>query len=360
MNNNKKSKHIFKTSSTIGLPPGALVYVGEEKAGKVKITVLDYDENRCEEKDIQSIEECFPFKDTTTTTWINVDGIDRLDVIEKIDKHFGIHPLVLEDIVNTEQRPKMEDYGNYLFIVLKMLYEDKKSDKIVSEQISIIVGSNYVISFQETEGGDIFNHIRDRIRNAKGRLRRLGADYLTYALLDTIVDHYFLILEELGREIEVVDEELMADASLISMKEIHYLKRDLIFLRRNVWPVREILSNLQRTESRLIKKATNIFLRDVYDHTIQVIDTVESYRDMIASMTDIYMTAISNKLNEVMKFLTVITTIFIPLSFIAGIYGMNFKFMPELEWRGGYFVVLGIMMISAGLMVVYFKRKKWI
>lgn len=352
---------LIKRSTKVGLPPGELVYVGEQKDRKVKITVIDYDEQNVVEKEIQNVEECFPFKEKASITWINIDGIERLDIIEKIDAHFGIHPLVLEDIVNTEQRPKMDEYADYLFIVLKMLYMDRKTDKIIAEQISLIVGTNYVISFQDSDmEGDIFDLVRERIRSGKGRIRKMGADYLAYSLIDTIVDHYFIILEELSTEIEVIEQELMADASLITLKEIHLIKRDVISLRKYIWPLREVINNVQRAESKLIKKSTGVYFRDVYDHTIQVIDSVETFRDIITSMLEIYLSSLSNRLNEIMKVLTIITTIFIPLSFIASIYGMNFRHMPELEWRWGYHVVVAFMLFIGLLMVHYFKRKKWI
>jgi magnesium transporter len=349
----------FGSKEKVGLPPGTLVHVGERKAEKVKITIIDYDPKNYQEKEVEKIEECFPFKDKPTVTWINIDGLQEVGIVEKIGVHFGIHSLIMEDILHTGQRPKAEDLGDYLFIVLKMIYHDENEDEIMGEQVSLILGQNYVISFQEREG-DVFNHIRERIRNGKGRIRKAGADYLTYALLDAIVDQYFLVLEKFGEKIESLEEELVTNPTPETVQLIHKLKRDLIFLRRSVWPLREVINALERGEFPLITKPTGIYLRDVYDHTIQVIDTIETFRDMVSGMLDIYLSSVSNRMNEVMKVLTIIATIFIPLTFIAGIYGMNFKFMPELEWHWGYPTALIVMLVVVGFMVMYFRRKRWL
>ena len=351
-------RFIKKRSRKVGLPPGTLIHIGEKKTEKVRITIIDYDEAQFQEKEIETIEECFSFKDKTTVTWINIDGIHDIEIIEKIGKHFDLHPLILEDIVNTEQRPKIEDFGDYIFIVLKMFYYNEKGDGIQAEQVSLIVGSNFVISFQEREG-DIFNPIRERIKNGKGRIRQMRADYLAYALLDTIVDGYFVIPEKLGEKIESLEEKLVANPTPEILAIMNDLKRNLIMLRKSIWPLREVISGLQRVESPLIQESTHIYLRDVYDHTIQVIDTIETSRDILSGMLDIYLSSISNRMNQVMKVLTIIATIFIPLTFIAGIYGMNFKYLPELGWKWSYpLVLLGMVFIGVS-MLVYFRRKKW-
>jgi magnesium transporter len=347
----------FKRSQKAGLPPGTLIPIGTDGAGEVRISLIDFGEDHFEERAIQRIEEIFPFKESPTVTWINIDGVQNTEVIEKIGGHFGIHPLVLEDIVNTSQRPKMEDFGDYLYVVLRMLYLEK--DEVRSEQVSIILGPNFVISFQERPG-DVFDPVRERLRNAKGRIRKMGADYLTYALVDMIVDNYFIILENFGERIEGIEEELIDRPSPDTLQVIHTLKRELIFLRKSVWPLRELISGLERVESELIADTTPIYLRDVYDHTIQVMDTVESFRDMVSGMLDTYLSSLSNRMNEVMKVLTIIATIFIPITFVAGIYGMNFENMPELSWPWGYFGALGIMGCIGTAMVVYFKRKGWL
>jgi magnesium transporter len=352
-------KLIKKRSKKAGLPPGTLVHIGEKKADTPKITVMDYDEAHFQEKEIKTIEECFLFKDKPTVTWINIDGLHQVEILEKLGECYGLHPLVLEDILNTDQRPKMEDYGEYLYIVLRMLNYNDKSSEIESEQISLVLGPNFVFSFQEREG-DTFNPIRDRIRNSKGRIRKMGADHLAYTLLDSIIDNYFIILEKLGEKIEFLEEEVVTQPGPETLQTIHHLKREMIFLRKGVWPLREVISGLERGESSLIKESTGIYLRDVYDHTIQTIDTIETYRDMVSGMLDIYLSSISNRLNAVMKVLTIIATIFMPLTFLAGIYGMNFKYMPELEWRWGYPVVWFAVVLISVSMLIYFKRKKWL
>src|SRR4030042_1283164 len=352
-------KPIKKRSKKAGLPPGTLVHIGEKKAEVSKINMMDYDEAHLQEKEIKTIEECFIFKDKPTVTWINVDSLHQVEILEKLGECFGLHPLVLEDILNTDQRPKMEDYGEYIYVVLKMLEYHDKSNEIESEQISLILGPNFVFSFQEREG-DTFNPIRERIRNNKGRIRKMGADYLAYTLLDSIVDNYFFILEKQGEKIEFLEEKLVTHPTSEILQVIHHLKREMILLRKAVWPLREVVSGLEREESSLIQKSTKVYLRDIYDHTIQTIDTIETYRDMVSSMVDIYLSSVSNRLNAVMKVLTIIATIFMPLTFIAGIYGMNFKYMPELEWRLGYPVIL-LTMVSIGvLMLVSFRKKKWL
>jgi len=352
-------KLIKQRSKKAGLAPGTLVHIGEKKTQELKITIMDYDDAHFQEKGIKAIEECFLFKDIPTVTWINIDGLHQVEIIEKLGECYGLHPLVLEDILNTDQRPKMEDYGEYLYIVLRMLNYNDKSSEIESEQVSLILGSNFVISFQEPEG-DVFDPIRERIRNGKGRIRKMGADYLTYALLDAIVDNYFIILEKLGEKIEFLEEELVTRPTSETLQTIHYLKREMIFLRKAVWPLREVIGGLERGEPPLVKGTTRIYLRDVYDHTIQVIDTIETFRDMVSGMLDIYLSSVSNRLNVVMRVLTIIATIFMPLTFIAGIYGMNFKYMPELEWRWGYPVIWFVLVFIGGSMLIYFKRKKWL
>lgn len=348
-----------KRSVKSGLPPGSLVHIGESIAEDVKITVIDYDEGSFLEKETNSTEECLLFKDKPTVTWINVEGIHNIDIIRKLGDCYGFHPLVLEDILNTSQRPKLEDYGDYLYIVVKMLHSNKGTHA-VPEQISLILGPNFVFSFQEGIKGDVFDGIRERIRAGKGRIRSMGADYLAYSLIDAIVDNYFVILEEIGERIEDLEEEVEANPQRKTLNSIHQLKREMIFLRKAVWPLREVSAALERGELTLIKEPTRVYLRDVYDHIIQVMDMIETYRDMLSGMFDIYLSSISNRLNEVMKFLTVVGTIFMPLTFIVGLYGMNFHNMPELKWEWGYPVVLVFMLVITYAMVAYFRRKKWL
>jgi len=352
-------KFLKKRSKKAGLPPGIPVYVGKKRTEKVKISYIDYDETQFQEKEAKTIEECFPFKDTPTVTWINIDGIHEAEIVEQIGKHFEIHPLILEDILNTEQRPKLDDFENFIFVVLKMLYYETEADEIKMEQVSLILGAKFVISFQEIER-DVFNPIRERIRNHIGRIRKQGSDYLAYTLIDAIVDNYFIILEKTGEKIEFLEEDLVYNPTPETLQKLHKLKREMIYLRKSVWPLREVISRLERLETPLIRESTDIYLRDVYDHTIQVIDAVETYRDMLSGMFDIYLSSISNKMNEVMKVLTIIATIFIPLTLIAGIYGMNFRFMPELDWQFGYPFSLLVMLVLGIVMVIYFRMKRWL
>ena len=355
----KTSKFMKKTSQKAGMSPGTVMHIGEKKIEKSKITLMSYDPDRLEEKELKSIEEAFPYKDTPPVSWINIDGLHEVGIIEKIGTHFGIHPLTLEDIVNTDQRPKVEDFENYLYIVFKMLIFDETNYHLSSEQVSLILGPHFIISFQEIEG-DVFNFVRERIRKGRIHMRKSGSDYLAYALVDAVVDHYFIVLEKMGERIEQFEDRVYAEPNPEILHAIHDLKREIIYFRKQIWPMREVLSTLQKTESHLVQQNNKVFIRDVYDHTIQVIDTIESYRDIIAGMLDLYLSAMSNRMNEVMKVLTIMATIFIPLTFIAGIYGMNFKFMPELEWKWSYPVLWALLLVIFGSMLLYFKRKKWL
>jgi len=358
-------KRLKRRTRKIGLPPGTPVYVGEERKEKVRITVMNYSKEHLVEKAIEDVEECCEFADKAEVTWINVDGIHDAKIIERLGEVFKFHPLILEDIVNTDQRPKVEDYKDYIFIVLKMFYYDVDKNAITSEQVSMILGADYIISFQE-KPGDVFNLIRDRIREDKGRIRSLGDDYLAYSLIDAIIDHYYVIMERIGEIIEGIEEELVADPTPSTLNKIYELKKEMIYLRKSIWPLREVVSRLEKRDTPLILEETGRYFRDAYDHTIQVIDTLETYRDILSGMLDLYLSSISNKMNEVMKVLTIIATIFIPLTFIAGIYGMNFDpsvsalNMPELSWPYGYVFTWVIMLVIAALMVMYFKRKRWL
>ncbi|TRO51783.1 magnesium/cobalt transporter CorA [Candidatus Bathyarchaeota archaeon] len=342
-----------------GLPPGTVVYVGRKKPAKTRIRITTFDQTYSEEKETIELGKLLPLRDNKKTTWINVDGLQKTNIIEEIGKYFGLHPLVLEDVANTGQRPKMEDYTDYIFVVIKMLQYNEEDKEIKAEQVSLILGSNWVTSFQETEG-DVFDPIRERLRTDKGRIRQMGADYLLYALIDAVVDNYFAVLEKVGEKIEEIEDEIVSNPSPVTLQAIHELKRQMILLRKSVWPLREVISRLERLESKLIDESTDIFLRDLYDHTIQVIDAVETFRDMLSGMLDIYMSSVSNRMNEVMKVLTIIATVFLPLTLIAGIYGMNFRFMPELEWGWGYPFALLVMLMVGLVMLFYFRRRNWL
>jgi magnesium transporter len=351
-------KHHSRRSVKTGMPAGSLVYLGHRPAEKTTLQVIDYDAENIREIPSESLEGCLARKDTKTATWINVDGLQDVEVVQRIGDGFGIHPLVLEDILNTGTRPKLEDYEGFLFVIVKMLSWDDQNAAIASEQLSLVLGPRFLLTFQE-KGGDVFDSVRERLRAGRGRLRKMGVDYLMYAMLDAVVDHYFLILEKIGDRIEELESEVTDRVTPDTMRRIHRLKRQMIDLRHAVWPLREVVGGLARTDSRLIQKETRLFLRDVYDHTVQVVETVETYRDLLGGMIDIYMSTINNRLNGVMKVLTMIATIFIPLTFIAGVYGMNFQFMPELQWRWGYPLVMTGMLLIALAMMIVFKRRGW-
>ncbi|HEX2868577.1 MAG TPA: magnesium/cobalt transporter CorA [Ignavibacteriales bacterium] len=356
-------KKILKNSrKKAGQLPGSLIYMGDRTGNGIKIIVAEYDSNNFSEKQLGSPGEIKPEGDKNF--WINVDGIHKADVIGAIGEKFSIHPLTMEDILNTSHRPKAEDNGNYMFIVMKMLSSDAKTGTLKSEQVSLIIGKNYVISFQE-DAFDEFETVRDNLRKNKGRARELGPDYLAYRLLDVVLDNYFSVLETVGDNIEIIEDELVANPTKQTLEKIYRLKGDMILIRRAVWPLREVIGSLEKTESDLIAKTSRPYLRDLYDHAVQLIDTNENYREMTSGLMDIYLSSVSNKLNEIMKVLTIISTFFIPLNFIAGLYGMNFnssvsKFnMPELNFYLGYPMVLSLMLLVVLGLFVYFKRKKW-
>ena len=356
----KKRKHKKHNSqlNKIGAPPGTVVYHGEEQTNRVKITLMEYHETELIERDFYDLSECLESVNDKYVKWINVDGVHQAELIEAIGKRFNIHPLTLEDIVSTSQRAKFEDYDNYVVSIMKML--DYNNEELRSEQLAIVLLPGMVVSFQEANGGDAFDLIRNRIRQGKGRIRKMGADYLAYALIDAVVDYYFKVLEKIGDKVEALEDELMIDPQKSTMEQLHHMKREMIFVRKSVWPVRELISNMERSESDLILEGTGIYLRDVHDHTIRVIDTIETYRDLLSGMMDIYLSSVSNRMNEVMKILTIITTIFVPVTFIAGVYGMNFEYMPELHSKWGYAAVWAVMLLIIFSLIIYFKRKKWL
>jgi magnesium transporter len=353
-------KHLRRPSRTAkaGLPPGRMVYIGDKPDTPVRISVFDYDATAIAEHQLQRVEECEAYRNKHKNTWINVDGIHDIGVIECIGKMYNIHPLVLEDIVNTQQRPKIEDYGDYLYIVVKMLEYDYEAEDVVTEQMSFILGKDYVISFQEI-AGDTFDAVRNRLRNPESRFRQLGTDYLLYALMDRIVDDYFIIMEKLGEELEEFEDAAYNNPGTNIAQRLNYLRRNTITVRRSVWPLREMVNHMSNGDYKQINKRTSIYMRDLYDHTVQVLDTVETYRDIQGGIMDVYQSNLNLRMNEVMKVLTIISTIFIPLNFIAGVYGMNFRYMPELENPYGYFIIMGFMMGVAILMLIWFKVKRW-
>jgi magnesium transporter len=354
------TKELFRVKAKpVGLSPGTLVHVGQKKTEKPAISLVDYSRDSYETLSDISIDEAVQYKETDTVSWINLSGIHEIDLIETLGKSFGIHNLALEDILNTHHRPKVEDIDHLSLIILKMLFFDDETLNIETEQVSLVLGPHFVLTFQEREG-DVFNGVRERLQRSSGRIRQRGSDYLAYALVDSIVDSYFHILEKVGDQLSQLEEDLLQDPDQTALGRIHHFKRQLMLLRKSVWPLREVISNLYKEESSLIKEDTQIYLRDLYDHTIQVLDTVEIFRDTVSGLQDLYMSAVGNRMNEIMKVLTIMASIFIPLTFIAGIYGMNFDYIPELKWQWGYFAVWGIMILSAVCMLIYFKRKKWL
>ena len=351
---------IFRGSRRhVGLPPGTLLYQGENHQEQLRIEVITYNEHQITEEEITEVEALSQYTDRTdTTTWINVDGIEHVESVEKICKIFGISILTMEDVVNAQQRPKAEELENYLYVTLKMMEAHADSKYVRSEQVSLILGRNFIISFQEMSG-DTFQPVRERLRLGRGRIRKAGADYLMYALLDTIVDNYFVVMDNISEKLENIEDVLLDRDSVLSLDRLYRLKREMLLIRKSMWPVRELVSKLEREELKMIDAQTRIFLRDVYDHIIIVNDTIETYRDLLSGLVDLHQSVANNRMNEVMKLLTIISTIFIPLTFIAGIYGMNFENMPELRWENGYYYALGAMGVISILMVIYFKRKRW-
>ncbi len=341
-----------------GAPPGTLMHIGKDRTNGIVITRCIYDEaNYSEEKNI-TLHNLFTEKKEGAVTWINFDGIHDVNVIEEIGNHYAIDMLVLEDIVNATQRPKMEDYSDYIHISLKMLTYNRQTNETESEQVSLVFNSGMVLSFQEKSVDD-FDSIRERIRK-KGKIRKMGTDYLVYSILDYIIDNYFLVLEKTGEKIESLEEEVLTASSKETIKKIHELKREIIAIKKLVWPMRDILSGMMKPENEFISESLLMYLRDAYDHIIEIMETIEAYKDFLAGLHDIYLSNISQRMNEIMKVLTLISTIFIPLTFLAGLYGMNFKYMPELEWHYGYYFLVFIMLILALAMVKYYKRKKWL
>ena len=353
------SKILRQISRKSGLPPGSLTHIGEKKVEKIKISTVDYDEENYLETADATIKECIGYKEKPGVTWINVVGIHDVETMEEISREFSLHPLILEGVMNTGQRTKSEEYDDNTLIIAKMLYYLGDEEKIIDEQISIIFGRGYVITFQESEE-DAFGPIRERIKKGSGTIRKAGADYLVYSMIDTIVDGYFSILEQIALKLEYIEEDLITNPQTEDLQAIHNLKTETTMVQKSIWPLRDILGRFEKGESKYIDKSTLLFIRDVYDHALQVIDTTQTFRDMLTGMIEIYMSSLSNKMNEVMKVLTIIATIFIPLSFITGVYGMNFKNMPEIAWRWGYAAVWGVIIISALGMLLIFWRKKWL
>jgi len=351
----KRRRH--NSTKKVGLPPGTLLSSGFDLNIKTKVHVIDFSETTFYEKDILSIDELRAFQQKDTTTWIDIVGASKIEFLDSVSQLFGIHKLVLEDMLNTAHRPKIEDYDDYLFLITKNI--QLQEGELFIEQISLIIGKNYVISFAENNA-TVFEGVRNRLRSGKTNLHKIGPDYLGYALLDILVDNYFIALEHIGDELDTLEENVLLGADPAQIRDIQRLRTDLLFLRKAIWPLREMLSTVERGSSELIDPQTHLYIRDVYDHVVQILDSIDTYREIVNGLMDIYLSSISNRMNEVMKLLTVISTIFIPLTFLAGIEGMNFKVMPELDWPYGYPVLLLCMALIVIGMVRFFKNKQWL
>jgi magnesium transporter len=339
-----------------GTPPGTIL---AEKAPerKIKMTVISYSPDDYEEREIESVEECFEQASSKEVTWINVDGTQDAELLRKIGERFGFHPLALEDIITADQRPKVEDFGEYIFITARLPRKLETLSSINMQQINIFLGPDFILTIHDA--GDAFNPILQRMKENRGRIRKMGADYLAYALIDLIIDQYFPVMESVGDQIELIEDEIQESPSHEVVSKIREMKRDLILIRASIWPMREVINSLQREEPKLVADTTKVFLRDAYDHTIQIADIVESYRDILSEMFNVYLSVMANSTNEVMKILTIFATIFIPLTFVVGIYGMNFEFMPELKWQPAYFILLGLMGVITIFMVRFFRKRGW-
>jgi magnesium transporter len=348
-----------KQSRKAGTAPGTLIHIGERRIEKVRLSLVSYNADTIDERQVNTVDEALAQCNSHRLTWLNVDGIHDIELIEKLGRHFEIHPLTQEDILNTAHRPKFEEFEHYAYIVLKMLRYDTTANRVSTEQVSLILTERVLISLQESSG-DVFDPVRARLQKAHGRIRNAGCDYLAYALIDAIVDQYFSILEQIGIQIEAVEEETLSTPTTTVLQRIHAMKREILYLRKQIWPLREVAGAMAKEESTLIQDGTRIFLRDVHDHAVQIMETIESQRDLLTGLLDLYMTGISNRMNEIMKVLTIIATIFIPITFIAGVYGMNFKHMPELEWTWGYALAWCVMIAVVIVMVTFFRRKKWL
>lgn len=356
----KETAELTSSAHKAGLPPGSLVHIGEVHHKQSKITVVQYNADTLNQYDSFSLKDISSLQHKNLITWINIDGLSDTSIIESIGKEFTIHSLILEDILSTHQRPKLEEYDDYLYMVLKGISVDSNSSfNPQYQQISILFLNNLIITFKE-KSDDTFNPIYNRLKNTKGRLRQYKADYLAYVFLDTIVDEYFLVEDTLDEIIEPLEDSLLTNPAEETLLTIQQLRRELISIKRNISPLRELLSSIQRSDTSLIQENSLRYYADVHDHVLRVTDSLESYRERIASMQDIYLSSISNKMNETMKVLTVFASIFIPLTFIAGIYGMNFDYMPELKWRWAY-PALWVVFITTGIgLLSYFKKKKWL
>lgn len=346
-------------SDTAFQVPGTTVFVGQQRRERATIDIIEYSAEAIREWHQADVATCLTCLAGPTVCWINVNGVHDTGLIDELGDAFDLHPLTREDIANTSQRPKWEEFGGYAFLAMKMLDDGGPARGVTIEHVSLILGPTWVLSFLEDEG-DVFESVRKRLRTASGRVRTMPADYLAFCLMDAVVDHYFLAVERIGEGVELIDEQVISNPSPGDINRIHRFKQQMLILRRAVWPLREVVGAIVRSESELLGERTKVFWRDLYDHSVQVIDMVETSRDSLASLHDTYLSSLSNRMNEVMKVLTVISTIFIPLTFLAGVYGMNFEHMPELKWKVGYYIVWAVMVAIGVLLIVYFRKRRWI
>lgn len=358
MSKSLKAKSLRKRTRKFGLPPGTLIQPGASNE-KSTVQLIRYDEKRIEQLNNPTIYDCLRIITTPSVVWLNICGIDDASLIGELGKGLNLHPLMLEDIMTIDQRPKFDDYRDTLYIVMKSLTYDNETQNVFDEQVSLILGSNYVISFLETPT-NVFNPVIEGLQRTQNRMRKRGADFLCYSLMDCIVDQYFMVLERVDAQLDGIEEELMEDPTAETLSRIQHKKREISTLRKSVWPLREVINRFQRKETALIKETTKLYVQDIHDHTIQAIETIEGFRDISNQLLDTYMSTMTQKMNEVIKVLTIVATIFVPLTFIASLYGMNFKNIPELNWEYGYYYALSLMFAVACCMVVYFMRKKWI
>ena len=342
-----------------GALPGSLILSEDPQHKDFKVTVLNYNKDIVEEKVINDFKEALPqAQDPNTVTWIDVEGLNDTQSIEQIGKQFGIHLLWLEDVLNVDHRPKVDELNDLLFVIMKSVLDDSTTKKIVFEQVSLFMGPSFVLSFQERPG-DLFLAVKERIRNSKGRIRQVQKDYLFYALMDAVIDNYFATLERIGKEIEDLESAISIHIDKFQPRDIMSYKSELLYLNKAATPIRDALAHICRAESPDIEKETRIYFQDAYEHAVQVVDTISQYRQLLNSLMDYYRSSVNQRMNEVMKVLTMFASVFIPLTFIVGVYGMNFEYMPELKWRYGYHATWVFMLLLTLSMGIYFKRKKW-
>ncbi|MBU2537779.1 MAG: magnesium/cobalt transporter CorA [Proteobacteria bacterium] len=353
------ARFLKSKDAAIGKAPGELIFIGEQKVQESTIRVIDYDRDNLSEQELKDIKDGIPYTQTETVTWLNINGLQDTELIRQVGRVFGLHALVMEDIVNTSQRPKMEEYDDYLFFVVKMMRYDETEGIVKSEQLSMILGKSFVLTFQE-QPGDVFEPVRDRIRKQKGRIRKVGIDYLAYALLDTIVDNYIFIIERLGEKIEEIEDEILDNPTQDVLTRINNYKREMNYLRKSIRPAREFMLHFSRLDSDLIQEDTAPFLKDLLDLANQAVEVIDTYREMLSDHLNIYNTGVSNRLNEIMKVLTIFSAIFIPLTFIAGIYGTNFEYLPELRYRYSYFIMWGVFLAVSLAMLRFFRKMLWL